>query len=91
MVTACIYEIGGFEDLKTLIDLLNQAFSDVQYRLEPVADQKNTYLFIEDPLSKDEYECGIIVKRGLKAYAPSMDVHGLILGAYMRLKEMQGK
>jgi len=81
-------EIGNFEDLKHLIGLLNKAFAkDTQYRLEPVATQKGVYLFVEDPVHEDEYECGMVEKRGKKAYAYSSAVHSMIFGAYERYLE----
>ncbi|MFA5793052.1 MAG: hypothetical protein WC897_04270 [Candidatus Gracilibacteria bacterium] len=83
--------LGQFDDLKTLTILLNEAFSKMEYRLEPMADEKNMYLFVEDPLEEDEYECGIVMERDGKAYALSTDVQDLILGAYMRFKEERGK
>ncbi len=81
-------EIGNFEDLQHLIELLNQSFQDMEYRLEPVPSQKDTYLFIEDPIHEDEYECGMVEKRGKKAYAYSSAVHEMILGAYQRYLEL---
>lgn len=75
-------EIGNFKDLEILVDLLNHAFKEMHYRLEPIEAQKGMYLFIEDPLQEDAYECGLVEKRGRKAFAYSSDVHALILGAY---------
>lgn len=75
-------EIGNFKDLEHLIDLLNETFKEMSYRLEAVPSQEGTYLFIEDPIHEDEYECGVIVKVGKKAYAYSGAVHEMILGAY---------
>lgn len=77
-------ELGNFEDLQTLINLLNRAFPEMEYRLEPVSGQKGVYLFIEDPLDEEEYECGVVQKRGKKVYALSPAVHTMILGAYQR-------
>lgn len=81
-------EIGNFEDLETLVGLLNETFgASMNYRLEAVPDQKGVYLFIEDPLDEDEYECGLVTRRGKKAYAFSDGVHAMILGAYQRYQE----
>jgi hypothetical protein len=83
-----LLEIGNFEDLQHLIKLLNQTFEGMEYRLEPVPSQKDTYLFIEDPVREDEYECGVVEKKGKKAYAYSSAVHEMILGAYQRYLEL---
>lgn len=81
-------EIGNFEDLEHLIGLLNGVFSkDTEYRLDPVKSQKGVYLFVEDPIHEDEYECGMVEKRGKKVYAYSPAVHSMILGAYGRYLE----
>ncbi|MEK9159112.1 MAG: hypothetical protein AAB383_00120 [Patescibacteria group bacterium] len=80
-------EIGNFEDLEHLIDLLNQTFKGMSYRLEAVPSKNDTFLFIEDPIAEDEYECGIIERKGKKAYAYSSAVHEMILGAYNRYLE----
>ena len=80
-------ELGNFEDLKTLIGLLNSAWKTWEYRLEPVAGQNGVFLFVEDPLEEDEYECGMIAKRGKKAYAFSPEVYEMVMGAYLRYKE----
>ncbi len=84
-------EIGNFEDLEHLIVILNEAFEDMEYRLEEVPSKKGIYLFIEDPIHEDEYECGIVEKKGKKAYAYSDAVHQLILGAYNRYLEKTGQ
>lgn len=84
-------EIGNFKDLETLVALLNRAWADYEYRLEPVEGQKNMFLFIEDPLNEEEYECGIVEKKGSKAYAVSDSVHEMIIGAYLRFKEENSK
>jgi hypothetical protein len=84
-------EIGRFEDLEQLIKLLNETFENMDYRLEPVPAQKGAYLFIEDPVLEDEYECGVIEKKGKKVYAYSPAVHQMILGAYQRYVEKTGK
>lgn len=81
-------EIGNFEDLEHLIGLMNKAFNkDTEYRLEPVVSQKGVYLFVEDPIHEDEYECGMVEKRGKKVYAYSPAVHSMIFGAYERYLE----
>lgn len=80
-------EIGNFKDLQTLVQLLNSAWKVFEYRLEPVPGHNGVFLFIEDPLKEDEYECGMIEKRGKKAYAFSDDVYNLVMGAYLRYKE----
>lgn len=84
-------EIGNFADLEHLIKLLNETFKDMNYRLEAVPSQEGTYLFIEDILAEDEYECGVIEKKGKKAYAVSTAVHEMILGAYRRFVEKTGR
>lgn len=80
-------EIGQFKDLERLIVLLNQNFPKMNYRLEAVPSQKNSYLFIEDPIEEEEYECGIVMRMGKKAYAYSDAVHAMILGAYQNYLE----
>lgn len=75
-------EIGQFKDLEHLIALLNQTFPRMSYRLESIPTQEGAYLFIEDPMDEDEYECGVVMKMGQKAYAYSDAVHAMILGAY---------
>lgn len=84
-------EIGAFEDLEHLIKLLNGTFENMDYRLEAIPSQKGAYLFIEDPIHEDEYECGVIIKQGKKAYAYSEAVHEMILGAYNRYLEKTGQ
>lgn len=84
-------EIGNFEDLEHLVGLLNGAFEGVEYRLEPLKGQKGSYLFVEDVLAEDDFICGLVEKKGRKAYAYSSDVHALILGAYQRYVEKTGK
>ncbi|MBT4384928.1 hypothetical protein HOD30_04230 [Candidatus Peregrinibacteria bacterium] len=79
-----LLEIGDFQDLKHLIEILNNVFESVEYRLEKVEGKKDTYLFCEDPDGDDEYECGMIIKMGKKAYAFSPVVHELVLGAYQK-------
>lgn len=87
-VLADVVEIGNFEDLQTLVGLLNQTFGKkLNYRLDEVQGQKGIYLFIEDPIGEDEYECGLVAKKGKKAYAFSSGVHAMILGAYQRYVE----
>lgn len=80
-------ELGNFEDLKTLVGLLNSAWKTWEYRLEPVEGREGMFLFVEDPLQEDEYECGMIEKKGKKAYAFSQDVYELVMGAYLRYKD----
>lgn len=85
-------EIGNFRDLETLVGLLNKAWAEqFEYRLEPVEGQKDVFLFVEDPLDEDEYECGIVEKRGAKAYAVSDAVYQMIMGAYLRFKAENAK
>lgn len=79
----CI-ELGNFEDLEHLVDLLNKAWPGRNYRLEAVPDQKNTYLFIEDPLAEDAYEAGVVMKSDQKALALSGAVYAMIMGAWQR-------
>lgn len=76
--------IGRFEDLELLIDLLNGAWDDFEYRLEKVKESDRIYVFIEDPVAADEYECGVVEKHEGKAYAFSEAVHEMIMGAYAR-------
>ena len=80
-------ELGNFTDLQTLVQLLNSAWKQWEYRLEPVEGEKGVFLFVEDPLQEDEYECGMIEKRGAKAYAFSQEVYELVMGAYLRYKD----
>ncbi len=80
-------ELGNFKDLQTLVKLLNKSWGDFEYRLEPVDGDKKSFLFVEDPLDEDSYECGVVKKEGGKAYALSNSVYELIIGAYLRYKE----
>ncbi len=80
-------ELGNFTDLQTLVGLLNSAWKEWEYRLEPVAGEKGVFLFVEDPLAEDEYECGMITKKGKKAYALSQDVYELVMEAYLRYQK----
>lgn len=82
-------EIGRFEDLEHLVKLLNKAWQHVEYRLEQLPNVKNLFLFVEDPIHGDSYECGLIEKRGKKAYAFSEAVHDMVMGAYERYVEDQ--
>jgi hypothetical protein len=41
-------------------------------------------LFVEDQLSEDEYDCGLVIKQGEKAYAFSEAVYDMIMVAYQR-------
>lgn len=84
-------ELGKFKDLETLVGLLNSAWKTWEYRLEPVVGQEGVFLFVEDPLQEDEFECGMIEKRGNKAYALSEDVYELVMGAYLRYKKQSEK
>lgn len=84
IATVNVLEIGNFEDLEHLVGLLNQRFQGTEYRLEAVPHQEKLYLFIEDPLEEDSYECGLVEKKGAKAYAYSNGVYQMILGAYQR-------
>jgi hypothetical protein len=80
--TDTLMEIGRFEDLEILVELLNGAFESVEYRMEKVSHERGMYLFIEDPKGKDEYLCGAVKKKGKMAYAISPMVHALIMDAY---------
>lgn len=80
-------ELGNFKDLQTLVKLLNNSWGDFEYRLEAVEGDRKSFLFIEDPLDQDSYECGVVKKEGAKAYALSSSVYDLIMGAYLRYKE----
>ena len=80
-------ELGTFKDLQTLVRLLNNSWGDFEYRLEPVDGQKGSFLFVEDPLDEDAYECGVVKKQGTKAFALSDSVYELIMGAYLRYKD----
>ena len=82
-------ELGRFQDLERLVELLNDSFEGTEYRLEAMADRDNLYLFIEDPLHADDYECGIVEKVGKKAVAFSPAVHHMVMGAYQRYLEAQ--
>ena len=84
-------ELGNFKDLQTLVGILNSSWKQWEYRLEPVAGEDGVFLFVEDPVQEDEYECGMITKRGKKAYALSQDVYELVMGAYLRYKDQFGK
>lgn len=84
-------EIGAWEDLETLVDMLNGSFEGYEYRLEPVKNKKNLYMFIEDPIHEDEYECGLITKKSKKAYAFSDAVHTMVMNAYQRYVEEFGE
>lgn len=80
-------ELGNFKDLQTLVGMLNSAWKQWEYRLEPVSGEKGVFLFVEDPLQEDEYECGMITKQGQKAYALSQDVYDMVMGAYLKYKK----
>ncbi len=80
-------EIGAFKDLETLVELLNMRFPRMKYSLEELPGIEETYLFIEDPLDEDEYQCGLIERKGKKVFAISSDVYDLVIGAYERYLE----
>lgn len=84
-------EIGRFEDLKYLVTLLNDAWEAFEYRLEKVAEANGLYVFIEDPINADEYDCGVIEKHGELAYAISPAVHEMIMDAYQRYVDEFGE
>jgi hypothetical protein len=94
--------IGNWEDLEYLVRILNEAFEDVEYRLEKVPGGETVYLFVEDPIFEDEYECGIVEKIGAKAkskngkvkaraYALSEKVHIMVMSAYERYVDEYGE
>ncbi|MEK7146506.1 MAG: hypothetical protein AAB802_05010 [Patescibacteria group bacterium] len=81
-------ELGHFEDLKHLVQLLNRSWAGKwEYRLEKVPGKRGVYLFVEDDPTQDEYECGVIHKIQDKAIALSEAVHSLVMGAYLRYQE----
>lgn len=82
--------IGAFEDLEYLVEVLNGAWEAFEYRLEQTPNKKDLFMFIEDPVKEDEYECGIVENRDGKAYAFSSDVYAMIMGAYQRYTEEFG-
>lgn len=84
-------EIGEFNDLAYLVKSLSKAWAGLEYRLEKMKGHPNRYLFIEDVLSDDEYECGIVEKIGAKAFAFSPAVHEMIMRAYLRYVEDFGE
>lgn len=73
-------EIGNFKDLEYLVLKLSDAWKGMQYRLEEV--ESGTFLFIQDVLSEDDYECGIIHRKRNKAIALSPAVHKMVMSAY---------
>lgn len=75
-------EIGQFSDLVYLVSKLGSAWNGLEYRLEELDGEKDTYVFIEDVLNEDEYECGIVKRKGKKAIAFSPAVHKMIMSAY---------
>lgn len=83
--------IGRFQDLEALVDMLNGAWESVDYRLDKVKGQRGTYLFVEDPVGAEEYECGIILKKKGNAYSLSPAVHHMVMGAYNRYVEEFGE
>lgn len=84
-------EIGEFEDLAYLVDKLSRAWDGIEYRLEKLRGQGNNYVFIQDILSEDEYECGVVEKIGKRAFAFSPAVHEMIMRAYLRYVEDFGE
>lgn len=83
--------IGNWEDLEHLVEMLNGAFESFDYRLEKVPGGEEFFMFVEDPVSADEYECGIVRKVGGEAYAFSDDVHKMIFSAYQRYVDEFGE
>ncbi len=83
--------IGAWDDLEYLVELLNGAWESVEYRLEKVPGGEDFFLFIEDPIREDEYECGIVERREDEAYAFSDAVHEMVMKAYMRYVEEFGE
>ena len=83
--------VGAFVDLEEMIKLLNQYSEEIEYRLEPVPNQDNVFLFIEDPLAADEYECGVILKDEGQAIAFSEAVYQMVMRAYQHLTELSGQ
>ncbi len=77
-------ELGRFQDLEHLIELLNATCEGMEYRLEPMEGHGELFLFVEDPVDADDYECGIVEKVGKKAVAFSPAVHQMVMGAYQR-------
>lgn len=75
-------EIGQFSDLVYLVSKIGSAWKGVEYRLEELDGEKDTFVFIEDVLKEDEYECGIVRRKGKKAVAFSPAVHKMIMSAY---------
>lgn len=84
-------EIGEFKDLAYLVDKLSGAWKGIEYRLEKMHGPAKHYVFVEDVLSEDEFECGIVEKVGTKAYAFSPAVHEMIMRAYLRYVEDFGE
>ncbi len=82
-----LIELGRFEDLSMLIDLLNETFDAYQYRLERVKKRRDYFLFIEDKLADDEYSCGIVIKKHGKVYALSEAVYDMIMSAYKKYSD----
>jgi hypothetical protein len=83
--------IGNWEDLEYLVELLDSAFEAYEYRLEKVPGGEEFFLFVEDPVGEDEYECGIVRKVAGEAYAFSDDVHKMIFSAYQRYVDEFGE
>ena len=83
--------IGDWADLEYLLGVLNGGWESIEYRLEQVPGGENFFLFIEDPVQGDEYECGIVEKRGKEAYAFSDAVHEMIMKAYLKYVDEFGE
>lgn len=84
-------ELGRFEDLEYLVEVLNNAWEAFEYRLDKVPHSDRIYVFAEDPIAADEYECGVVEKHDGKAYAFSPAVHDMIMGAYARYVDEFGE
>lgn len=83
--------VGAWADLEYLVGVLNKAWESHEYRLELVPGGKDFYLFVEDPIKEDEYECGIVERRGDDAFAFSEAVHEMIMKAYLKYVEEFGE
>jgi hypothetical protein len=83
-------ELGHFEDLKYLVKLLNGSMEGFEYDLKPVKGKKGVYLFMEQAPQDEEALCGMVHKKGKKAYAHTPAVHALVMDAYARYVEAHG-
>ena len=83
--------IGEWADLEYLVNALNGGWEAVEYRLEQVPGGQDFFLFVEDPIREDEYECVIVEKRGSQAYAFSEAVNEMIMKAYLKYVEEFGE